>query len=387
MISNKMAAAIMLLTLACTLGSCSSDVQEPQLPGEPVAMNTIPVAVTLSTNQPRTEAASTRDMLRAATFGDPGLYEEFVAPTNLYILVWFQRTAASEPCIEVIKQTATWTKQDDETDLQGQAAGNGDIYLAEGPHVSVPRSIYKGRVLVFGATEDVFGSWPQPDGQNLFSTNTEEERTESEINALKAAGRYDWATTEEGFLAKARSLVYDVPAGKFTGTPRYSVFGDVNQAGAASQFLAGVYCTPIDLTTDGDITGRNNTGNIVLYHNAARLDLKWEVREAQRNDASLAVRSIKVNNLESRGISAFAPASIAPTGGATYFEQLTTDPGSQYAFRQYIYVAQLGASSGFPLSYTVTNTAGASVSSSATLPSGSDIYTSWLRYNLTIGKN
>lgn len=376
-ISSKMATAIVLLLMACQFVACSND-EAPELKGS-VEMRTISLQVQVN-DAVNEDTSNGSRKLRQEVIGDPGLASTFEPPTTLYCIVWCKIPQGGD---KVYKQafkitSASWTPNTTATtDALGHLTYAGGLYSTN-LEISLPRSITEGRLLVFAVPEDVtVANFSESESTTklFYGTEYKEERT---LDELEPMTQNNVPTTEEALKA----LTYTIPEDKFTdGASRStSVAGAAGAAGHASDFLRNVFCTPY-ATTDNNIAGRD-ASRVVLYHNAARLDINWEVAEDKRNKGNSWVKSFTVKNLKSTGISCFFPASVAPTGG-NYTETIETDQGSRYVHRQYIYVAQEG-SADFPLSYTVTSGTDKAVNGTKSLPTNSEDYTSWYRYLITL---
>lgn len=365
-ISSKMATAIVLLLMACQFVACSND-EAPELKGS-VEMRTLSLQVQVN-DAVNEDTSNGSRKLRQEVIGDPGLASTFTPPTTLYCIVWCKIPQGGD---KVYKQAfkitgVSWSASASTTDALGQPTYTGGLYSAD-LNISLPRSITEGRLLVFAVPEDVtVANFTESATKLFYGTEYKEERTLTEL-----------APMAENTIPDYNTLTYTIPAGKFTAEA--STAGAVGAAGAASDFLRNVFCTPY-ATTDNNIAGRD-ASRVVLYHNAARLDINWEVAADKRNQGDSWVKTFRVNNLKSTGISCFFPASVAPTGGA-YTETITTDQGSRYVHRQYIYVAQEG-SADFLLDYTITSGTDNAVNGTKSLTTNSKIYTSWYRYLITL---
>lgn len=140
----------------------------------------------------------------------------------------------------------------------------------------------------------------------------------------------------------------------------YSIQTPTDQA-ASQIFLRDLYSTPWKSSTafTGDVTDIYQ--DIVLYHTAAKVDLKW-------NNATAMTGNVSVNNVRSTNLSFFTPAANANTGTADYTVRSTLTVGTQYNGRQVYYLPQFNT-------YNVT--VGSKISDITFTPG--EGFTSWFR--------
>lgn len=352
----------MLLVVACMCGSCSSNSDEPNISAYNVPMRKLTVNLHVNTEQSHEGSQSTR--LKAPN-GDPGLRVDLVKPSVLYVVVWCRPTHPSlggKAYMQAFKMPAPDWSESYSTDV----LGNEGLWLEGSAEINIPRSITAGRVMICASATDLgetsaWGSWPAATGDTFKGEPYEEEMDIPED--MLAKGAY------ESSCEAVKDITFDLPD---VGAENYS------------GILGSIFSNAYDDASNGDLAGRDRC-DIVLYHTAAMLDMTWNVNPTAQEQSK--VGPITVKNLRSTGIHPFAPASAShqPTTTGNYNVTLTPSVGQQWAGREYIYVAQYGGTN-FPLVYDIKNNKSGTTHSnqSVSLPLPSNVYTSWMRYNLRL---
>lgn len=147
----------------------------------------------------------------------------------------------------------------------------------------------------------------------------------------------------------------------------------------AQAFMKNLYSTP---WKSGDAfvgnLGSDYFKDIILYHVAAKVDLKWN------SDASVidnTYKTVNVNNVQSTNLSLFQPATVNGTstfvsasGDPTYTVTSTIEPDRMFNGRQVFYLPQ-------PANATYNVTVGKNAATNITFtPVTTNGFTSWLRW-------
>ncbi|MCQ2267062.1 MAG: hypothetical protein MJZ40_05055, partial [Bacteroidaceae bacterium] len=290
---SKLISALVLVLLTCQFVACSNE-RDDELQGS-VSMRTLSLQVQVN-DASSMDNANGRHLLRQEVIGDPGVQSTFTPPTTLYCVVWCKIPQGGD---KVYKQAfkitnASWTPNTTATtDALGHLTYAGGLYSTN-LDISLPRSVTEGRLLVFAVPEEVMvANFSESATKLFYGTEYKEERT---LDELVPMTQNNVPMTE----SELQGLTYSIPAGKFTAAASKSS-SVAGAAGAASDFLRNVFCTPY-ASTANNIAGRD-ASRVVLYHNAARLDINWEVAADKRAQGDSWVKSFTVNNLKSTGIS------------------------------------------------------------------------------------
>jgi hypothetical protein len=141
---------------------------------------------------------------------------------------------------------------------------------------------------------------------------------------------------------------------------------DPSEEGAASSvFMKNLYATPYNLNkSDGayygtviDLNTNTPSVNVMLYHVAARLDIKWNVGEERRK--TFALGALSVSNLP-KECYLFKPTNNEPADDNAYSESIVSSfsPTTAWSGRKVVYVPQLNdGSRNFPVTLNYTNAA------------------------------
>lgn len=358
--SSKILFAVLLI-VACMCGSCSSD-DEPRISAYNVPMRKLTMNLRVSTEQANEASQSTR---AKAPQGDPGLRVDLAKPSVLYVVVWCKPTSlGGKAYMQAFKMAApTWSETTGSDKL-----GNEGLWLEGSVDINIPRSISEGRVMMCASATDLgdtsaWGSWPAATG-NTFKGEPYKEEMDIPENML---AKGDYASSCEA----VKDITFNLP--DLSSTPE-----------DYSGILGSIFSNAYDDASNGNLAGRDRC-DLVLYHTAAMLDMTWNVNPTAQQQSK--VGPITVKNLRSTGIHPFAPASAdhQPTTTRNYSVTITPNVGQQWAGREYIYVAQYGGTR-FPLVYDITNghSGTTHANQAASLPLPSNLYTSWMRYNLRL---
>jgi hypothetical protein len=140
---------------------------------------------------------------------------------------------------------------------------------------------------------------------------------------------------------------------------------DLSEVGAASSvFMKNLYATPYNCQRNGayygtvvDLNTNTPSVNVMLYHVAARLDIKWNVADERRQ--SFALGTFTVNKLP-KSCYLFKPTNNEPADDNAYSESIVSSfsPTTAWSGRKVVYVPQLNdGSRNFPVTLNYTNAA------------------------------
>jgi len=175
--------------------------------------------------------------------------------------------------------------------------------------------------------------------------------------------------------------------------------------------LQNIYTTPYNYTkTDGDYycsfdcsTGRSASVDLLLYHIASKVDLKWNVEEDKRIDKDTPANGVRLTYMETRNLFngfayCFKPMrntlSALPSSGYTITNIVTpSDEGLWWEGRTYFYTIPYtvtGEPDYFPLQLVMcTNDTPKENGYKLTLKQPidtSDVFVPWLRGNFNLTK-
>lgn len=254
------------------------------------------------------QQGSTKEVTRAT--GDPGIDEALVMPTKLYY-VWCvagQVKEVNTKAFTTLSAASTdWTTT---TDKSISTYNNTISFSVDNTEAEATKHLY-----VVASTTDLTGCF-----SSLLTTSSEDD-----VKALTYAIQHKDDQT------------------------------------ASQKFLRDLYSTPWKSATAfvGDITDIYQ--DVVLYHTAAVVDLKW-------NSTTKMSGNVSIQNVCSSQLSLFTPANNATTGSANYTVSTPIDKGTMYNGRQVYYLPQFN-------SYNVT--IGSKTSNIGFTPA--EGFTSWLR--------
>lgn len=176
---------------------------------------------------------------------------------------------------------------------------------------------------------------------------------------------------------------------------------DLSQIGeASSEFMKNLYATPYNLNkSDGayygtviDLNTNTPSVNVMLYHVAARLDIKWNVEDERRQ--SFALGALSVNNLPKQCYLFQPTLNNVPADANAYSESIVSSfsPTTAWSGRKVVYVPQVNdGASGFPVTLSYTNEAAAPADKNGThaerFAFESDVFTTWFNVEANFVKN
>ncbi len=265
------------------------------------------------------------------TPADPGDADEYILPRVAYIFVVAEYKESG------VTKTVVVTPGDDTANGKLALTGNWEPRLGEehiydyqeNIYVSLPRNLQAARVYAVVGTREV----------KFASTLDFDALTEAELINLKfeANGTGINATSERNeFLKNLYSSPYNLgtnDAGVYYADP-------IEEANRATQYYGRV----LEAGTAVPHV------SLVLYHVAARVDVKWNVAEDARwcaaAGAGNALTYLQVRDLQKTGY-VFRPTENVK-GGSTYHEVLHnttgTDVSSAWSGRKAVYTIQQYAS-------------------------------------------
>ena len=321
---------------------------------EPTQTVKLPVSVCLPANA--TYSPSNRAVKRA--IGDPGTKEDLLLPKYIYIFV-----------VNKDKETGTWKLWEQMT------IDDADAYWH--------KEYYSGSLM---------GS-----GDSIYRY------TREIIKPLAPGDRFEGRIYA---IASAKALTFNTSLTNGTSTEedllnlQFSTDGDEMQNN-----LQNIYSTPYNYEVGGTYYGSFNSSthnvpyvNIILYHVAAKVDIKWFVdkdKRVNKDSPSSAVRltSMKAQNLFAGNAYCFKPMeNTQPAKLATGYERVLikpTDEGLWWEGRAYFYTIPYTTDSKpgyFPLQMELeTNSSGNLNKNTLNLKiNTSSPFVPWLRANFNI---
>ena len=166
------------------------------------------------------------------------------------------------------------------------------------------------------------------------------------------------------------------------------------------EFMKNLYSTPYnkpvsadDATYYGtvkDLHTNTPSVNVMLYHVAARLDLKWNVDEERRKDFALG--RLSVSDLPT-SCYLFKPTENTDPGEGNGYSDIVVskfDATTAWSGRKVVYVPQVNdRASGFPVTLSYTNAADEDAlgTKKQTFQFQSDVFTTWFNVEANFVKN
>lgn len=298
------------LTAAMLLAGCKSknEVEAPVV-GQEI---TLSFSMASEVQLPNAAAAP----LRAATAlpGDPGK-DDFVAPTNLYFILWVETTGGTKMMAAV--QETGLTAADWEGNGKGLYTLKDKSYKLTIPKEGGNVQQLKGgvfHVFAFASTQDL--SNVGSTAGISYTAFTAEEKT---------SGRIVTNTAVE--LSTLQTLTYAVPAG-------------VTTEAAKSAFFRSMYSTALSETAHNQMA---TSPTIRLRHTAARLDINWECPTATTGLPDAQTSRLTANSTWTIATTSFPTAFSlfqpgANTGATSWSETITIDEGMRYNGRYVTYL-------------------------------------------------
>lgn len=154
--------------------------------------------------------------------------------------------------------------------------------------------------------------------------------------------------------------------------------------------LKNIYSTPYNYQTGspaayyGSIVGENNVLDLMLYHVAARVDLKWNVAPALQ--ATRWVKTLQVEGLKTNGCYIFRPMENTALGTSPWDQGLKTveEVGAQWYGRVSFYTIPYTTSDHFDLDLRLYNGAAENVTTvQFNMTEAPTVFVPWIRLNLT----
>ena len=173
---------------------------------------------------------------------------------------------------------------------------------------------------------------------------------------------------------------------------------DPSMEGAASSvFMKNLYATPYNLQSNGayygtvkDLHTNTPSVNVMLYHVAARLDIKWNVADERRK--TFALGALSVNKLP-KSCYLFQPTkNNVPADAYAYSETIVDgfSPTTAWSGRRVVYVPQVNdGASGFPVTLSYTNAADGNAlgTKEQTFQYQNDVFTTWFNVETNFVNN
>lgn len=153
-------------------------------------------------------------------------------------------------------------------------------------------------------------------------------------------------------------------------------------AGDIRNNIQNIYSTPYnyEIGTPGHYYGRlSGVVDLMLYHVAARVDVKWNVDESIQTTNK--VSTLAVTGLKSEDCHVFKPMANTALGDNSYGKtlKLATDVGSQWYGRTYFYAIPYTVSDQFNIPLLVN---GNSTTVKLDMSTANPVFAPWIRLNL-----
>lgn len=339
---------LVVALLATVLGGCKSRHEEEMRTDG---------TVSLSLCLPVGDFAPTRQAPQRRVMGDPGTTETFAHPNYAYIFL-LKQTAGGWVVYDMVEETLdndSWSKQR----YHGSLRSESDSifrYTKEWHFLLTSGETFNGRVYAIASAVPLTFNRTITDGTTL-----------SDLLDLK----------------------FDASSATVQGNVQH------------------IYTTPYNYLTDGAYYGSFSTVNakvpmvnLMLYHVAAKVDLKWNVEEEvriNRADPSMAVRltSLNVRNLFNGNAYCFRPMENTVTGIPDTGYNITNivqpaDEGLWWEGRYYFYTLLYtveGQEDYFPLQLTMRTNGSEGTGYRLTIKQPVDItdpFVPWIRGNLLL---
>lgn len=241
--------------------------------------------------------------------GDPGK-DDFIAPTNLYFILWVQTTGGTK-MMTAVKETGL-------TAANWEHNGTGIYTLKDKTYkLTIPKDGVNVQQLE-GGVFHVFAFASTQDLSNVGDTINYTVFSETE----KTSGRTITLTSTT--LAGLQALTYAIPGG-------------VSTQEAKRTFFRSIYSTALSETSHNQMA---TSPTIRLRHTAARLDINWECDETKHpkglNPASTWTLAL-ASNIMPTAFSLFQPGNNA-TGTESWSETITINEGNRYNGRYVTYL-------------------------------------------------
>lgn len=346
---------LVLLSLCCVLimGCASSDDEQSTKMQEMPIVISLPAEQFVNPHDFEASAGGEADArsrsisgTRANTPGDPGTYEKFSLPTYLYIFLYVQETESQKVITykHLSISTSSWTKK---------IYGSDSIYQYSG---SIPFDIPATRkaIRVYAA------AWNRQltlkNGSTTIS-KSDDINSENEIKNIT-------------FDLSNNNLSEDIAN------------------------LNNLYSSPCNYEVNGKYYGEMEDPesaqpniDLMLYHVAAKLDLKWNVESNKQSGVKISY--VGAENIKTKGCYLFKPMENDNSNANGSIGISDIEVGSQWLGRKSFYIIPYKSDSTYPVSFKMRcndKTTGTTITQEITPVS--TIFTPWIRGNIkVVGSN
>lgn len=273
--------------------------------------------------------------------GDPGTYESFALPTNLYFFIYVKESDTQEVVTysQMTVGQSDWTKT---------IVGTDSVYRYNS---TIPFDIPSERqaIKVYAA------AWNRPltlkkGGTTISSSNYP--ASEAEIQNIT----FDLSTTEQE--------------------------NDIKN-------LQNLYSSPYNYKVDGEYYGTMKdpesaqpTIDLMLYHTAAKLDLTWNVNEDKMS--TTRVTYVGAEKIKTAGCYLFKPLDNDDQSTAGSVGE-AMDIGSQWLGRKSFYIIPYKSGNTYPVSFKMRcNYKETGTTKSQDITPISNVFTPWIRGFITV---
>lgn len=292
--------------------------------------------------------------------GDPGTYEMFTFPKWLYVFaVVTQQDGTTKVRTTTQELTGTWEKK---TITNSNYISNGDSIYTYSGSIGIEIDEDRKDIEVYVAAWDdvVNGEISIPSSPS----------TEDEVKNLTAT------FTDVKGLENLYSTPYNLY--KYKSGETYVYTTDATTTGA-------MYYGTVEHVE----SQQPHIDNLILYHVAAKVDLKWNVATAKQS--SVSVPYIGLTKLKNSGCYLFKPMENVESGTTTLNGVLgkKTTPGNKWYGRKSFYVIPYhkSSSSTFPVTLKLRNEENNEYTKEIDVTnafSSSLVFTPWIRGNIKI---
>jgi hypothetical protein len=192
----------------------------------------------------------------------------------------------------------------------------------------------------------------------------------------------------------------EIPGLQLPQNPEHVVY-DPSQLSDAErhEFMKNLYATPYNHEVEGkyygsvnDLNSNTPRVNVMLYHVAARLDLKWNVEEERRK--TFALGTLSVSDLP-KSCYLFKPTENTDPGTGNGYSDIVVskfDATTAWSGRKVVYVPQVNdGARNFPVNLSYTNAAASNApglkEQAFAFQYKSDVFTTWFNVEANFVKN
>lgn len=293
--------------------------------------------------------------------GDPGTYEKFTFPKWLYVFaVVTQQDGTTKVRTTTQELTGTWEKK---TITNSNYISNGDSIYTYSGSVGIEIDEDRKDIEVYVAVWD----------KKLKLSNTSNLTSKNDVlNITASFSDEDMKDNKLANLYSTPHNLYKTSSGAYTTTVTDEYYGTVEHVESQQPHI----------------------DNLILYHVAAKVDLKWNV--ATDKQSSVSVPYIGLTKLKNSGCYLFKPMGNVESGTTTLGGTLgvATTVGNKWLGRKSFYVIPYHTSitsTAFPVKLKLREADESTKTTEYTKDindinafSGDNVFTPWIRGNINV---